>query len=174
MAGFVRGLLADEPEWTPTLFEKRGEIRVLGVTLKGQPDRIDRGDNGLRIIDYKTGKPPDVADVLSLADTQLALLAGMAARGAFEGLPKLPVVALDYVQLSGGRQEGKVRAVLGDRTPAELPQHVEAAWADLEALIRDYLLGDRPFVAKQDPVFGRRYADHDLVARVAEWLGRAA
>ncbi|MFN3371479.1 MAG: double-strand break repair protein AddB [Sphingomonadaceae bacterium] len=173
MAGFVRGLMADEQEWTPILLEKRGEIAVLGVTLRGQPDRIDQGENGLRIIDYKTGEPPKIRDVLSLAQPQLALLAGMAARGAFEGLPDRPVVALDYVKLSGGREEGKVRAALGDRTPTELTQHLEAAWADLETLIRGYLLGDRSFDAKQDPVFGRRYADHDLVARVAEWLGRA-
>lgn len=174
MAGFLRDLLAEEPQWQPLRHEIAGEVAVSGVTLKGRADRIDRGAEGLRILDYKTGRLPDVADVADLAQTQLALLAGMAARGGFKGLPELPVVALDYVRLGGGAEPGEVRPALGTRaTKDALDAHLEAAWADLEVLIGGYLLGDRPFVAKQDPVFGRRFADHDLIARVAEWLGRA-
>lgn len=174
IVSFARQLMAEEPHWQPIAHELSGEVVVRGVTLKGRADRIDRGGEGLRILDYKTGELPGVGDVVSLAQTQLALLAGMAARGGLAGLPDLPVVALDYVKLSGGREEGRVRPALGTRPTVELAAHIEAAWADFEDLVGGYLLGNRPFTAKQDLVFGRRHADYDLVARVAEWLGRAA
>jgi len=174
MAAFARNLLDKEPQWRPLAHERSGKVQVRGVTLTGRADRIDIGEAGLRILDYKTGRLPDVQDVAGLAQTQLALLAGIAARGGFAGLPDAPVVALDYVKLGGGAEPGEVRPALGSRPTVELAAHLEDAWADLETLIGGYLLGDRPFLAKQDPVFGRRYADHDLVARVAEWLGRGS
>lgn len=174
MAAYVRELLAREPAWKPVAFEAPGTVDVRGVTLKGRADRIDRGADGLRILDYKTGEPPAVRDVEKLAQTQLALMAGMAARGAFAGLPDMPVVALDYVKLGGGTEAGQVRPALGKSPKVALATHLDDAWRDLEALVGDYLLGGRPFVAKQNLVFGRHHADHDLIARVVEWLGRAA
>ncbi len=173
MAGFVLEQLADNPEWVPVGIECEGTLVWKGVTLKGRADRVDWSDAGLRIVDYKTGQPPGPKDVASLWQTQLALLAQMAEAGAFKGVPAGEVVALDYIKLSGGREPGELKPALGKKAgPEALAEHKAQALADFETLAGDYLLGDRPFVAKANMVHGRRYQDYDLLARVAEWLGR--
>ena len=147
---------------------------VLGVTLEGRADRVDRSRDGtLRIVDYKTGQLPAVGDVESLWQTQLGLLAALAEAGRLDGVPAGAVASLQYVKLSGGTQEGMVREALGTRAgPEDVEAHIADAWQDMETLVQRYLLGDAPFTAKLFPVRGRNWRDYDLLARVAEWLGR--
>lgn len=173
MVDFVLEQLADNPEWVPVAMECKGSLVWKGVTLSGRADRVDRSDAGLRIVDYKTGKAPGPKDVSKLWQTQLALLAHMAEAGTLAGVPAGAVVALDYLQLSGGRDPGELKPALGKRaTPEQVADHKAKALTDFEALVGGYLLGDQPFVAKASMVHGRRFKDYDLLARVAEWLGR--
>jgi ATP-dependent helicase/nuclease subunit B len=173
MLEWVIDALAQQPEWTPIVWERMGTLDWRGITLSGVVDRIDRRGSALRIIDYKTGKPPTARDVASLYQTQLALLAAMADAGQF-GLTDAQVVErLDYLQLSGGRVAGKVTAALGKKADAAaICQHIDEAFADYTDLVGRLLLGDAPFRAKQHMVHGRRFGDFDQLARVAEWLGR--
>jgi len=174
MVDFVLEQLKDQPEWVPEGIESRGQLDCRGVTLKGVADRIDRSAEGLRIVDYKTGHVPGPKDVSTLWQTQLALLAHMAEAGAFIEVAPADVVALDYIKLSGGRDPGALKPALGKKAgPDEIAKHKDAAFADFQTLIGGYLLGDRPFQAKASMVHGRRFQDYDLLARVAEWLGRA-
>ena len=180
MANFVLQTLASEADWTPFAIERRGALERFGVTLTGQADRIDRSRSSdgpcarLRIVDYKTGALPSVKDVAGLWQTQLALLAFLAEEGGFPDVPQGDVVKLDYMHLSGGSKPGSVRPGLGQKaTLQELADHKDKAVADYRDLVGRYLLGDSPFTAKQNMVHGRRYQDYDLLARVAEWLGRA-
>jgi ATP-dependent helicase/nuclease subunit B len=175
MVRFVIDQVEADSGWQPLTGEAAGRLAVRGVTLKGRADRVDRNGAGeLRILDYKTGSIPSQADVRSLWQTQLALLAAMAEAGALEKVPEGIVVALDYLKLSGGRDPGRQAAALGKKaTPDDIAAHLEAAWTDFEALVDGLLLGDRPFVAKAHLVHGRRFGDYDHLARVAEWLGRA-
>ena len=165
---------ADDPDWKPARNEAGGKIDVLGVTLEGRADRVDRSRDGtLRIVDYKTGQLPAVGDVESLWQTQLGLLAALAEAGRLDGVPAGAVASLQYVKLSGGTQEGMVREALGTRAgPEDVEAHIADAWQDMETLVQRYLLGDAPFTAKLFPVRGRNWRDYDLLARVAEWLGR--
>jgi ATP-dependent helicase/nuclease subunit B len=177
MLDFVLERLEVDADWTPVGIEARGELDCRGVTLKGVADRIDRStegpDGNLRIVDYKTGSLPDVKDVEGLWQTQLALLAHMAEAGAFKDVPPGDVVALDYIRLSGGREPGELKPALGKRaTTADIADHKDKAFADFQTLVGGYLLGDRPFLAKFNMVHGRRFQDYDVLARVAEWLGR--
>ncbi|MBS3961867.1 MAG: double-strand break repair protein AddB [Sandarakinorhabdus sp.] len=174
MVDFVLEQLNEDADWIPEGIECAGTLDCQGVTLKGRADRIDRSPSGLRIVDYKTGSLPSVQDVRGLWQTQLALLAKMAQAGAFRGVQPADVVALDYLRLSGGREPGQMRPALGKRASAdELAEHMDEAFADFQQLVGGYLLGDRPFLAKASMVHGRRFGDYDLLARVAEWLGRA-
>eukprot|EP01037_Dinobryon_pediforme_P005750 gene5750-5813_t len=65
----------------------RWELSVPGgFTLTGRADRVERREDGsLALIDYKTGKPPSEAAVVSGAAPQLPLEAAMIAAGAFAG-----------------------------------------------------------------------------------------
>jgi ATP-dependent helicase/nuclease subunit B len=175
MVDFVLEEAARDRDWTPLAGEAAGELVWRGIRLKGLADRVDRrADGALRLLDYKTGGLPGVADVAGLWQTQLALLAHMAEAGAMPKVPAAPVVALDYLKLSGGREPGELRPALGKRVgPDAIAPHVAEAWADFEDQAASFLLGERPFTAKLNLVHGRRFGDYDHLARVAEWLGRA-
>lgn len=173
MLAFVMEQLDAEPDWKPVAWEAKGQLTHKAVTLNGRVDRIDSNGEALRILDYKTGAVPGAADVKSLWQTQLALLAAMAANGEFRVDARLPVERLDYLKLSGGRDPGKMSPALGKKATAEdMEAHLTAAFADFTALVDGWLLGDRPFRAKQHMVYGRRFSDYDHLARVAEWLAR--
>jgi ATP-dependent helicase/nuclease subunit B len=161
--------LIQTPDLSAVAWEAQGVTDVRGVNLKGRVDRIDRTPEGLRIIDYKTGGVPSGSDVANLWQTQLALLAGMATRGAFGAKAQHPVAALDYLKLSGGREAGSVIRALRGKGAPPLDQHIADAWQDLEGLVDRLLLGSAPFRAKASLVYGRRFRDFDHLARLAEW-----
>ena len=159
--------------WNPAAWEAQGTLEWRGVTLKGRADRIDSNGHALRILDYKTGTLPKIGEVESLYQTQLALLAAIAAGGSLGVSGDLPVGRLDYLKLSGGMEPGKEQPALGKKAgPDALEDHLSAAFEDFTRLVEGWLLGDRPFRAKQHMVYGRRFRDFDHLARVAEWLGR--
>lgn len=173
MVDWVLATMAADEGWAPSGWEKGGELEVGPVTLVGRVDRLDSREGSLRVVDYKTGGVPKVKDVADLFQTQLALLARMAEAGLFGETGGQRVEALEYWKLSGGREPGSVFPALGRKAgPDDVRAHLEAAWADFEALVRTWLLGDAPFRAKQHMVYGRRFSDYDQLARVAEWLGR--
>jgi ATP-dependent helicase/nuclease subunit B len=172
MVDWVLDDLSAKPDWNPIAWEEKGQLTWRGITLKGRVDRIDSNGQALRVLDYKTGAVPNVGDVKSLYQTQLALLALMAGDGQFGLARRLPVARLDYLKLSGGKDPGSLKPALGKAPVEDITKHIEAAHADYQAIVGSYLLGDAPFRAKQHMVYGRRFRDFDQLARVAEWLGR--
>ncbi len=164
----------DHNHWQFVKAETDGAWTIGGVLLKGRADRVDRSrDGGLRIVDYKTGTLPTVKDIESCWETQLGLLGAMAGQGLLKGVAGGQIESLQYLKLAGGSSPGVTREALGQNsTPEGVQKHISEAVADLELLIAAYLLGDRPFLAKLHMVQGRRWRDYDLLARVAEWLGR--
>jgi ATP-dependent helicase/nuclease subunit B len=172
MVAFVIDELDRQPEWNPVAWEKTGKLSWRGVTLTGRVDRIDSSGVALRILDYKTGRVPAPGEVANLYQTQLALLAAMAEKGEFRVSGELPIERLDYLKLSGGTEPGEMKPALGRRGEISVETHLQEAFDDFTVLVEGWLLGDRPFKAKQHMVYGRRFRDFDHLARVAEWLGR--
>ncbi|QMW23157.1 double-strand break repair protein AddB [Sandaracinobacteroides saxicola] len=174
MIDFAVALMLADEDWTAKGAEQSGAIVLGGVKLSGKADRIDEGEEGYRIVDYKTGGLPAIAKTRTYYDPQLALLALMVASGGMEGIEAKPVVALDYIKLSGGRTEGKVQAAIGKegRDVALVQAWIEGAKADFEALAARYLTGDGAFEAKLHPVYSAASKDYDQLARLVEWLGR--
>lgn len=174
MVDFVVASIEADEQWEPRKAEAKASLDWRGITLRGRADRIDMNTAGeARILDYKTGGVPSVGDVTTLWQTQLGLLGALLQQGAFADMPPAPVIALDYVKLSGGTDPGHTRAALGARKDAKpVPDHIAEAFEDFERLAAIYLLGDQPFTAKANLVQGRRFSDFDHLARVAEWLGR--
>src|SRR3546814_3431872 len=70
--------------WLPVAVEARGERTLAGVALNGRADRIDARDGALRIVDYKTGKPPSTRQLKAGFALQLGLLGWLADPGAFD------------------------------------------------------------------------------------------
>lgn len=140
-------------------------------TLTARADRIDVGDDGLVVTDYKTGTPPLDSKVLAGVAPQLPLEAAIAADAAlgFEKVPKGPVATLRYIRASGGEPPGDARdvkatdvAALAEQALDGLKRHV--ARFDDEAT---------PYRPLRRARFGYDYDDYAHLARVAEWSSGA-
>ncbi|MDE3164571.1 MAG: PD-(D/E)XK nuclease family protein, partial [Acidobacteriota bacterium] len=61
LRGWVQQKLALEPDWSPVACEREFDVTLeSGYRLKGRIDLIERHSSGcLRVVDHKTGKPPD-------------------------------------------------------------------------------------------------------------------
>ena len=161
-----------EAERKPVAVEARGERTDDGITLHGKADRIDRGPDGLAIIDYKSGGAPSAQAAADGLDNQLGLLGLLAREGAMEGIDAAPVVALEYWSLRPDRRAdgaGRISNSYGPRSTLKTAEAaIDHAAGTLTRLARDYLLGDAPFL----PGEGRGYGDFDQLMRRDEWFGR--
>ncbi len=133
-------------------------------TLSAKADRIDRTPDGIAVIDYKTGATPSKKEVESGLAPQLTLEAAMVEAGAFAGVPKTPVAALAYVQLSGLRDPGKSVEITSD-----VAAHVRRAEGALKNLIALYDDAATPYRSRLRVKSERRAGDYDHLARVREW-----
>ena len=161
-----------EAERKPVAVEARGERTDDGITLHGKADRIDRGPDGLAIIDYKSGGAPSAQAAADGLDNQLGLLGLLAREGAMEGIDAAPVVALEYWSLRPDRRAdgaGRISNSYGPRSTLKTAEAaIDHAADTLTRLARDYLLGDAPFA----PGEGGGYGDFDQLMRRDEWFGR--
>jgi len=137
------------------------------ITLVARADRIDRlAAGGLRLIDVKTGTPPNGRALADGTAPQLPLEALIAGEGGFAGLAPAPTVSMAYWKLSGGDQPGEVLGAI--TRPESIAELAAAAHGGLAGLADRFLLGAAPFLARPHP--GRRSRDdYDQLARRAEW-----
>ncbi|MEO7758957.1 MAG: PD-(D/E)XK nuclease family protein [Sphingomicrobium sp.] len=153
----------------PIAAEEDGTTVIEGVTLYGRADRIDQmADNGLAIVDYKTGKPPQPKAVDAGFALQLGLLGLIARAGGFDKISGLPT-AHEYWSLAKNNQGG-----FGYKSPARGnwgAEFLDQAHAHFVELAAKYLTGDEPFTAKLHPAYAP-YGDYDQLMRLEEWYGR--
>lgn len=174
IAEFAAQTLEEERAiWTPSQFEAKGKIIIDGITLKGTADRIDIDASGhWRIIDYKTGQPPNMDQRRYGYAPQLPLLALMARQGGFSGNQSpAEVSALAYWRLSGSRSApGTITDPTLYRGKSELPldDWIEKTEERLRRAIAHFLLGDHPFPCKIKPDYAKGH-EFDHLARLGEW-----
>ncbi|MGK9234662.1 double-strand break repair protein AddB [Inquilinus limosus] len=153
------------------LTEQKGQV-VLNApagpfALGGVADRIDRGVEGLVVVDYKTGTVPSNEQILAGYQPQLPLEAMMIRAGGFPGAPaEVPVAGLEHWRLSGGAQAGEIKPV----KPAEgdIAALAEQALAGLHGLIARFDLPETPYLS-QPRGLAPRFSDYAHLARVKEW-----
>ncbi|WP_363317635.1 PD-(D/E)XK nuclease family protein [uncultured Erythrobacter sp.] len=157
--------------------EAWGEMEFDGVRVFGKVDRIDRlADGSLAIVDYKTGGPPSAAQVEAGYALQMGLLGLIARDGGFaDGDVSGETAHYEYWSLA--KKDGKFGYVeepvkIGSKrsglTPEEfLPAHEK----HLKTAIAKYILGDAPFIAKENPDYPG-YSDYDQLMRLEEWIVR--
>jgi ATP-dependent helicase/nuclease subunit B len=136
-------------------------------TLKARADRIDIGDGGIVIADYKTGG--NLKDLASRAvqgeAPQLPLEAAIAVAGGFTGLAAPRVSGLRYISASGGEPPGQQCPIKTDDVAAVAREAREG----LERLIAAFDNEATPYRAMRRARFTYRYDDYAHLARVAEW-----
>lgn len=151
-----------------TLAEVEGAMVLEGpagpFTLKARADRIDIGEAGVVIADYKTGNvEPLVAKAKQGRAPQLPLEAAIAAAGGFSGIDTREVAGLRYISASGGEPPGQ---------DCSLPDAADLARQARDGLLRliaTFDVESKPYRALRRARFDYRYDDYAHLARVAEW-----
>ena len=134
--------------------------------LTARADRIDRHrDGSATLIDYKTGQPPGLSEVLVGFAPQLTLEAAMMRHGGF-GPPHTSPIAATYLKL-GGKNGGSIRNLVFDNEPFE--DVAERHFAGLERLLSSFRLQATGYPSRPFPKYAKRYGDYDHLARVREW-----
>jgi ATP-dependent helicase/nuclease subunit B len=108
-------------------------LQPFGITIKGQIDRIEAGDEGARLIDFKTTSPAELKRRLKTIedDVQLALYAWMLAPQKIESAA--------YVSI---RREGVDELGLASNSAETLAQRIEATVALITEKLQSIVNGD--------------------------------
>ena len=151
-----------------TKAEVEGAIVLPGpagpFTLKARADRIDIGDGGLVITDYKTGNvEPLVGKAKQGRAPQLPLEAAIAIAGGFAEVDAQEVAGLRYISASGGEPPGQ------DCELEDVSRLAQEARDGLIRLIAAFDDEAKPYRALRRVRFDYRYDDYAHLARVAEW-----
>ncbi len=176
LAKIAGWLVGTEQAWRqdmlPMSLEKRGAIvfdaPYAPFTLSARADRIDSSRDGREaaIIDYKSGGNYSKKGMQNGQYPQLPLEALIVEAGAFEGTKALPVSALSYWVVNGGKDGGTI-------TTLDKPGDVEAAKENARAGIMDLIAhfddADTPYYSLPRPENAPRYNDYEHLARVREW-----
>ena len=155
--------------------EQPGKVDIMGITVNGRVDRIDRlTDGSLVIVDYKTGMPPSTKQVNAGFALQLGLIGYMAEQIAIKGVAG-HATEFEYWSLAKNKDKfGHIAVPTTTRTNDKKPlstEFVAFAVAQAEEAIAQWILGDAPFTAKLHPEFAH-YGDYDQLMRLQEWNGR--
>jgi len=155
--------------WEPQAAEAAGVFELGGVRVRGVADRVDKGAEGLLVVDYKTGAVPRPRDVLAHRKNQLSLLALMLERGGMSVSGS--VARMEYWKLTGSaREPGKISKLLAGPAAPPIADHLAGVEASVSAALTAFLLGDRPFQSHVHPALA--FGDYDQLARVLEWRDR--
>jgi ATP-dependent helicase/nuclease subunit B len=132
------------------------------VELSGIADRIEIAPGFAAILDFKTGQPPSLRQVVTGLAPQLPLEAAMLARGVFDGVPRAKANELIYWRF-------------GNSEPTPAPLDVDAhavgeeALVALTGLLLRYADPAQPFLSKPRVQFIKPYLEYDHLARRKEW-----
>lgn len=155
----------------PRIFvEQQGRLTLMtpngAFTLTARADRIEVRDDGIDILDFKTGQLPSAKAVSAGFYPQLTLTAAILKGGGFAGLPAKAIGDLIYVRITP--EEARPRqAQRRDQTGED------AADAALQSLMRrldrfaDPQAGYASWTAPQ--FLKARGGDYDQLARLYEW-----
>ena len=162
--------------------EIEGAIDIDGITLRGRADRIQKDNqDGLILIDYKTGNAPAFKAIQEQKDIQLTLEALLAGRNGFgDDQPSQQLRAWQYIKLSERKRQampppvGKVIAF--PKTDKDSVIELLAACENnLRAMLAHYRRADAVYDAllDDDGATGQRKSFHrrchDHLSRRPEW-----
>jgi ATP-dependent helicase/nuclease subunit B len=159
------------------LAEQRGELQIpldggRTFTLVARADRIEERNDGLALLDFKTGAPPSDKQVRIGLAPQLTLTAAILSAGGFETIPAGATISeLVYVRLSGNTPPGEPRRVeLGEKkAPISADDAAREAREKLEHLVLRFEDESQPYTSLNLSMWRTRYGDYDALARIKEW-----
>jgi ATP-dependent helicase/nuclease subunit B len=143
------------------------DIENTSHQLTARADRIDILQNGgLRIIDYKSGKPPTGKQMQSGFAPQLTLEALIAQEGAFKNINSKKVDDVFYFAVGGGNQEVKFSG-FARNTP--LNEEIAKAKLGLMTLLLGFQNPQTAFLPRTNMENESDVSDYDHLSRKREW-----
>jgi ATP-dependent helicase/nuclease subunit B len=148
--------------------ELNAEWWVEGIKITAKIDRLESSAEGYAVVDYKTGSPPSIKEILSGYALQITLAAVMAEMGCLgQEYAHATPQELAYWALKGGREGGAIRSL----NTAQIAQAMERLKQLIPALMREYQNPATAFAATPDRRKKLRYNDYAHLERTAEWGG---
>ena len=153
------------------LVEQKGVLifKVAGedFTLTARADRLELREDGVDVLDFKTGAAPSRRQVESGFSPQLTLTAAILAGGGFAEVGPAAPGELVYVRLTGGRRPGEELVRV---KPGESGALAAAALDGLKRRVARFTSPDTPYPSWSAPkMMLERGGDYDHLARVWEW-----
>ena len=142
-------------------------IKGRDVKLIGRADLVEaKGESGLVIVDFKTGKPPSNKQVMSGLSPQLPLLGAMASLSEKDGRLAGPPSEFFYIGFGSG---GGVQQVMDSRKPVDAAALSEDALQGLKDLLSAFADETTPYLSGPRIQFLSAYSDYDTLSRKKEW-----
>jgi ATP-dependent helicase/nuclease subunit B len=162
--------VGQQDQGSQLICEQKGEWKLPnGFILFAYADRIEIVDDGIRIIDYKTGSPPSAEWMRQGISSQLSLIGAIAKQGGYGGdYSQKPFVALEYWKL-GGPGGGKVTSFSKVKEDS-FDEVIERTIESFPKIIAAYDKQDQPYDCVPEYKYKPRYNDYEELARMQEWL----
>ncbi len=154
---------------TLTEINGRYDFSVEGVPhlLTARADRIDVLQNGaLRIIDYKSGAVPTLAQIKSGLSPQLTLEALIATEGSFKNLNATKLEDVMFIAVGGGKDGVKLTSLAKSNN---LLEEMAKAKAGLLKLLSDYQNPSTAYLPRHNMQNEDDPSDYDHLSRKLEW-----
>ena len=141
------------------------------MTITGRADRIDVFGKEVSVIDYKTGTPPNGAQVRHGYAPQLPLEALMVEKGCFEELKddEYKVKNLVYWRLIGKSKGGEIKNVTPSPKDIFMSDFLEEMLGKMRYLLKQYQEKKTPYRAYPQNEQQAKYNDYAHLERLAEW-----
>jgi ATP-dependent helicase/nuclease subunit B len=137
------------------------EDRSVQVKIASKADRLEiNSDGAISIVDYKTGEIPSLKKVKDGEKIQLPVEALIATKNGFK-LGKTTVEKMSFWQMKP--RKTKISDV--SQTSEETAQICEDVLAEIEDLMKNYLLLEKPYEINRDDKYNKLYMQ---LARVRE------
>ena len=135
------------------------QIGGLAMQLSGRLDRIEQRQEGLTIIDYKTGTPPSKSRVEAGLEPQLTLAALSVQDGETAlALSGQAVTTIEYWQI-GASQSSPAKVVNALSKDVDMQETIKEARMRLTALLSAYQDSTQPYLI--GPLNGTSKVTHD-------------
>jgi ATP-dependent helicase/nuclease subunit B len=150
--------------------EQKGELtlstRAGPFRLTARADRIEVRDDGIDILDFKTGQLPSAKAVSAGFYPQLTLTAAIARGGGFAALPERDLGELIYVQV----KPDETRARQAQKKDISSEAAADAALLSLQRRLDRFVEEGTGYVSWVAPQYmTQRGGDYDQLARLYEW-----
>jgi len=159
--------------WSPALLEEEGQASVDApegpFTVFARADRLDRGPEGVSILDYKTGQPPSEKAARIGLEPQLGIEAVILALGGFSGLPKAAPSELVYLRVRGGRSPGAVASLFSKAKDYSVADFTAETLTRLKKKAAEFDNPDTGYTSRARVQKTNDTLDYDRLARVKEW-----